>query len=508
MDQPDISDSAIGSLRAGMPLPPKTLLGFSLAVVAVVIIALLSYQSLQATTSSARNLAQSIEVLSRLQALLSTLKDAETGQRGYLLTGEEAYLAPYTEAKEALPGEFKATRAMLHDRPEQLRQLEMLESVTNSRMAELESTIAARRAGHADAALAVTRTDRGKMLMDRVRATVNAMNAAERQWIARHGDESETAATISLAVSWGGSGVLLILIAGAAAVAARDFRARQAQAWIRSKDRQRLEELLQETQRQAQELQSGQEELRVSNEELEEQRRALSARLTNRIETLRVNEMFNALLAHDLRSPLSAILASARLLERRSSETVALETAARIVASGNRMARMIEDMLDLARARLGGGIPVNREPADFKALVERVMREHQAAVPDRSVEAGYEGQFNGYWDAERIAQAASNLIGNALKHGSAPAPVRVRLDGTDDESILLIVKNSGAIPQDVLPHLFDPFRGGGHQSGRSDGLGLGLYIVSQIVQAHGGTVDVKTGDGDTAFYVRLPRGAP
>jgi signal transduction histidine kinase len=242
--------------------------------------------------------------------------------------------------------------------------------------------------------------------------------------------------------------------------------------------------------------------------ELYRQRQLLAQELTDRTETLRVNEMFSALLAHDLRSPLSAILASARLLERRSSERVALETAARILTSGNRMARMIEDMLDLARARLGGGIPVNREPADFKALVERVMREHQAAAPDRSVEAGCEGKFNGYWDAERIAQAASNLIGNALKHGSAAAPVRVRLDGTNDDSVLLIVKNSGAIPPDVLPHLFDPFRGGGHQSGRSDGLGLGLYIVSQIVQAHGGTVDVKTGDGDTAFYVRLPRGEP
>jgi len=234
MDQPDTSDSAIGSLRSGMPLPPKTLIGFSLAVVAVVIIALLSYQSLQATTNSARSLAQSIDVLSRLQALMSTLKDAETGQRGYLLTGEETYLAPFTDAKEALPGEFKATRAMLLDRPEQQRQLDILESLANSKMAELDSTIASRRAGHPDAALAAMRTDRGKILMDRIRAKVNDMMAAERQSIARREQESETTATISLAVAWGGSGVLLFLIGGAAVVAARDFRARQAQAWIRS----------------------------------------------------------------------------------------------------------------------------------------------------------------------------------------------------------------------------------------------------------------------------------
>jgi two-component system sensor histidine kinase/response regulator len=243
--------------------------------------------------------------------------------------------------------------------------------------------------------------------------------------------------------------------------------------------------------------------------QLYRQRQLLALELNDRTETLRLNEMFTALLAHDLRSPLSAILASARLLQRRSTEQAALETAARIVTSGNRIARMIEDMLDLARARLGGGILVKREPADFKALVERVLREHQAAAPDRSVEASYEGNFGGYWDSERIAQVASNLIGNALKHGNPAAPVRVRLDGTSGDCVILAVENAGSIPRDILPHLFDPFRGGQRQPGRGEGLGLGLYIVSQIVQAHDGAVEVKTSDGDeTAFRVRLPRGDP
>jgi signal transduction histidine kinase len=242
--------------------------------------------------------------------------------------------------------------------------------------------------------------------------------------------------------------------------------------------------------------------------QLYRQRQLLALELNDRTETLRLNEMFSALLAHDLRSPLSAILASAQLLQRRSSDKFAVETAARIVASGSRMARMIEDMLDLARARLGGGIIVKREPTDFKALVERVLREHQAAAPDRLVDAAYEGNLSGNWDPERIAQVASNLIGNALKHGSPSAPVRVRLAGTEGDCVNLIVKNGGTIPPGVLPHLFDPFRGGQRQSGRGEGLGLGLYIVSQIVQAHDGTVEVKTGEGDeTAFRVRLPRGA-
>jgi two-component system, sensor histidine kinase and response regulator len=243
--------------------------------------------------------------------------------------------------------------------------------------------------------------------------------------------------------------------------------------------------------------------------QLYRQRQLLALELNDRTETLRLNEMFTALLAHDLRSPLSAILGSAALLQRRSSDTAALEAAGRIINSGTRMARLIEDMLDLARARLGGGIPVERKAGDFKALVERALREHQAAAPERALEATYEGDFAGHWDPERIAQVASNLIGNALKHGDAGAPVQVRLDGTGIDTVILAVKNAGTIPRDILPHLFDPFRGGQRLAGRSEGLGLGLYIVSQIVQAHDGAVEVKSAEGnETLFRVSLPRGTP
>jgi two-component system, sensor histidine kinase and response regulator len=243
--------------------------------------------------------------------------------------------------------------------------------------------------------------------------------------------------------------------------------------------------------------------------ELYRQRQQLAFELRDRSETLRLNEMFSALLAHDLRSPLSAILASAQQLQRRGEDQTSIETAARIVSSGKRMARLIEDMLDLARVRLAGGIIVKRESSDFKALVERVVREHQTAAPARLIETSYDGDCTGIWDPERIAQLASNLIGNALKHGSPDASVRVRLEETTGDSVALEVGNGGTIAPNVLAHLFDPFRAGQREPGRGEGLGLGLYIVSQIVQAHQGTVDVKTGEGDrTSFRVRLPRTVP
>src|ERR1700722_168674 len=164
--------------------------------------------------------------------------------------------------------------------------------------------------------------------------------------------------------------------------------------------------------------------------ELYRQRRQQALELQERTETLRLNEMFSALLAHDLRIPLSAILASAQLLLRRTEDRAALETAERIITSGKRMGRMIEDMLDLARARLAEGILVKREVDDFRPLVERVVREHQAAVPARVIESAYEGNCAGVWDPARIAQVAFNLIGNAVNHGSSGVPVRVSLDGT------------------------------------------------------------------------------
>jgi CheY-like chemotaxis protein/signal transduction histidine kinase/CHASE3 domain sensor protein len=234
MDSDNSSKSSSGALRSRLPLPPKTLIGFLLAVLAVASIALLSYQSLQTTTTTFSNLTQTIELLGRLEGLLSTLKDAETGQRGFLLTGEESYLAPYTDAKDAMPDEFKSMRALLVDRPEQRRRLDALQSLANLKMAELESTVAARRAGKPDAALAIVRTDRGKIYMDRVRAGVSEMEAAERQLIAQHAEDSRKAAAVSLAVTLGGAGILVFLIAGAAVIASRDFRARQSQAWIRS----------------------------------------------------------------------------------------------------------------------------------------------------------------------------------------------------------------------------------------------------------------------------------
>jgi signal transduction histidine kinase len=239
--------------------------------------------------------------------------------------------------------------------------------------------------------------------------------------------------------------------------------------------------------------------------QLYRQKQQLALELQERTETLRLNEMFAAVLGHDLRSPLSAILSSAYQIQRHSQDQSVQEAATRMLASGRRMGRMIDDMLDLARARLAGGIPLQPEPVDLRVLVRRVVREYQTAYPQRQIDLHEDGDLSGHWDPTRLAQVASNLIGNALQHGEHNESIRVRLDGTHAHWATFSVSNAGVIAAAVLPHLFDPFALG-RQPKHGRGLGLGLYIVQQIVQAHRGSVDVHSNSGThTVFSVKVPR---
>ena len=215
-------------------MPPRTVAGFLVALAAVVIIAVLSFTSLKSTASSADSLTKTVELMGQLQAALSTLKDAETGQRGYLLSGRDDYLEPYITAKAAIGPQFAALHKSSDDNPVQRPRLEKLQSLADAKMAELADTIALRQAGKTDEAMALVLTDRGKDLMDRIRTVVDDMLATERRLIGVRTDEWHAAATTSFVVTVGGSMVLLILIIVAAVLAARDHRARQRESWLRA----------------------------------------------------------------------------------------------------------------------------------------------------------------------------------------------------------------------------------------------------------------------------------
>ncbi|WP_242394466.1 sensor histidine kinase [Anaeromyxobacter oryzisoli] len=212
-----------------------------------------------------------------------------------------------------------------------------------------------------------------------------------------------------------------------------------------------------------------------------------------------------AIVGHDLRTPLSAIAGSAALLARAPDlPSSRVPLAQRIVSSAGRMSRLVRDLLDFTRVRIEGHLPVSPEPVDLGALCRRVAQELQAARPGTLLFCEVEGDVTGEWDPVRLEQVVSNLLANAFHHGAPGRPVELRVAGGAG-AVRITVHNEGPpIPDDVLPHIFDPFRRGDASAADQSGLGLGLHIARSLVEAHGGTIEVASGEGGTTFTVVLP----
>jgi two-component system, OmpR family, sensor histidine kinase VicK len=217
----------------------------------------------------------------------------------------------------------------------------------------------------------------------------------------------------------------------------------------------------------------------------------------------RTRQLFLATLGHDLRNPLNTIVVSLAHLIGRIPEDLQ-EVPKRGMASANRMARMIEQLLDFTRARMGGGMPIVLKPGDLLEICQTVIDEFQLQYPNR-VRFSAIGDFQGQWDADRIAQVLGNLLANAFDHGSPDAPVEVELT-REGKMARIEVRNQGkTIPEDARKEVFEPFRRVDSKTSRGTrGLGLGLFITREIVHAHGGTITLVSEDGHTTVTVRLP----
>jgi signal transduction histidine kinase len=229
---------------------------------------------------------------------------------------------------------------------------------------------------------------------------------------------------------------------------------------------------------------------------------------THRVDESR--ELFLATLGHDLRNPLNAIVVSSAVLARSGqlddeNTTIALQMS----SFANVMTRMIEDLLDFTRTRLGGGMPVHATRVDLQNICHEVVNEFRAAYPDRTLRLESFGDTSGEWDAARLRQVISNLVANGIEHGADSSAVDILTRG-ENSDVVAVVKNHGVpISSPALATIFDPFvRATGVSKRRQPfrGVGLGLYIARQIVLAHGGTIAVdSTKIEGTVFTVRLPR---
>jgi len=220
-------------------------------------------------------------------------------------------------------------------------------------------------------------------------------------------------------------------------------------------------------------------------------------------------DRFIGILGHDLRSPLMAIKMSATTLLAREPNLEAVRRGTtRIARSSERMERMIGDMVDLARVRLGGGLSLRPTGTDLHALCQGLIDELQAAFPGRTLSCQTSGDCKGRWDPDRLAQVISNLAANSLQHGAETSPVTVRTRGDGDQVVIEVHNFGPVITSESVARIFEPFRQAPREGDSlpTGHLGLGLYIVKQIVKAHGGDIAVdSTPDRGTTFRVTLPR---
>jgi signal transduction histidine kinase len=225
------------------------------------------------------------------------------------------------------------------------------------------------------------------------------------------------------------------------------------------------------------------------------------------LETERWRNVFLGVLGHDLRGPLNAILLTAQVLSRLNDGAPPGVLTERLINGGERMRRLLDDLLDYSRTSLLMGIPVTPAATDLARACEDEVELQRAAWPTHSISLVAEGDTKGLWDASRIRQALGNLITNAAKYGNSGAPIQASIVGHENE-VKLSVENSGpTIPQAKKNALFQPFHREAYSEGAAEraSLGLGLFIVRQIAEAHAGTVEVRSDEESTVFSMILPR---
>ena len=265
-------------------------------------------------------------------------------------------------------------------------------------------------------------------------------------------------------------------------------------------DRRKYERELLNARKQAEELLSRE---RAAREELHAAQSSLQKALEQRAT---LAEQLVGIVSHDLRTPMNAIVLGASLLSSSELSQRDRRTVQRVTSAAARATRLIGDLLDFTQARVGGGIRVQPVEVDLHSLVEECVEELKLSWPGRMIETRSDVNGATAVDPDRMAQVLINMVNNALTYGDPMQPVRVTTQVAEGSATLAVHNHGVPIPDDLLPHIFEPLRRGEQQVKLgSRSVGLGLYIVHEIVAAHGGAVGVSSSraEGPT-FTVRIP----
>jgi len=442
----------------------RLIAAFAAAVLAIVGVTAASLRSLGARRDWTEWVTRTQDVRFAVERVLALSTDQETTQRGFLLTGREQYLEPFEGAVAGVDDQLDRLASLSRDNSRQLQRLAALRPLLRGKADALRRAISLRRRGDPSAFAGVSSGEAGET-MQQVRRLLAEMRDEEAALLQERLGRLARADRWSAGVAIGGAALLLMLV-GLAALAVRgDLWRREEQAFERA---------------------------RV----LEYQQRLI------------------AIVGHDLRNPLTAVLVSAQMLLQRKDDLRPGQVNAveRIMRSASRIDALAGLLIDFTYARLGKGIPTTPVAMDARAVAERAVDELRASNPGREIRIeSAQPAIQGHWDGDRISQVISNLASNALHYGAAGRPITVSLSGDAQGSLEVRVHNHGpAIPAEVQQHLFEPYRRGkSAESSHPRGLGLGLFIVREIARAHGGSVEVHSDvELGTTLTVRLPRRHP
>ncbi len=576
----------------------RRLLGaFVSALLLLAAITGLSFNDISLLIRNNQALVHTQDVLAALQATLSIMQDAETGQRGYLITGVDSYLEPYAAAQSRITTQVDTLRRLTADNPVQQARIPALQTHINVKLDELAATIRLRRAGDFAAAEALVQTGRGKTEMDAIRAALAEMQGEEQRLLAIRNQATDSSTTSSLVLAGGlalGDFALLGALYATLRRAARTRRQAEAarlratlasigdgvivtdttgvvtfmntvaeeltgyaltQAAGRTLDA--VFQIVNEStrtpvanpvQRVLQEgitvglanhtcliaadgverpIDDSAAPIRdeagqligvvlvfrdVAERRREESERTRLLEATQQAVGLR--DQFLSVASHELKTPLTSLLASAQLVQRRMVRDGTLTERDQrglnlVVQQAQRLNRMIGSLLDLSRLQ-SGQLSIERAPLDFAALTARIVDELQPTLPNHTLHLDVPATpLMVAGDALRLEQVLQNLIGNAVKYSPLGGSVIMRVAAAA-EGVCLTVSDTGiGIPATALPHLFDRFyRAPNVTAEQISGIGLGLFVVQQIVTLHGGTISVSSVEGQgSTFLVCLPPAA-
>ena len=419
------------------------------------------------------------QVEATLNALVLHITEAETGQRGYLLTGDSRYLNHYQLAVQALHPESQDLRRLTADNAVQQRHLDDLEPLLSAKLDELQTTIHLRQQQGFDAARKIVLSDRGKLLLDQIKQSTSEMADQEQRLL-----RERTATAQQLERNTGLTLILGSLVAVGGMVLAM---------WTLHRD---IGKRLQ-----------AEAALNALNEDLEERVDHRTAQLEA---ASRAKDEFLSILSHELRTPLNAMLGWARLLRSGTLPAPGVTQALEVIErNAKTQAQLIDDLLDISRV-IQGKLRLNVRPIQPAEVIEAALDTVRPAAEARSIRLqvtldSAAGPIAG--DSERLQQVVWNLVSNAIKFTPKGGRVQVRLERINSHIEMTVSDSGQGIASDFLPYVFERFRQSDSTSTRTyGGLGLGLAIVRQLVELHGGSVRADSpGEGQGAtFTVVLP----